>query len=124
MDENFFGKKIVNNKIFLADYLTFPENKSVETGSSGIIPKSFQELIMDNNKNMGMTDRYIRFLLGVGFLVNIPVTEPGFLGLVVLLVLGLLMIKSSVTGHCPAYVPFKICTAGRDCPPQAEGKAE
>ncbi len=62
------------------------------------------------NKNMGQADRYIRFLLGTAVLLQIVIFDPGFIGILVFLVAGLLLIRSSISGYCPLYVPLKIHT--------------
>lgn len=61
-------------------------------------------------KNVGKVDAYIRFLLGVAFLLNIFALETGVIGTIVLLVLGLAMIISSITGYCWLYTLLKIDT--------------
>jgi hypothetical protein len=61
-------------------------------------------------KNVGKADAFIRFQFGVAFLVNIILFEPGIVGLIILLTLGLMLIKSAVTGYCPAYKYLKIST--------------
>ncbi len=61
-------------------------------------------------KNVGNADSFIRFLVGLSLLLNIIILQPGFWGLLVLLVLGLLMLRSAFTRYCPVYVPFKIFT--------------
>ncbi len=61
-------------------------------------------------KNVGKVDAYIRFLLGVAFLLNIFALETGIIGTIVLLVLGLAMIITSFTGYCGLYTLLKIDT--------------
>ncbi len=62
------------------------------------------------NKNMGQADRYIRFILGVGVLLQIFIFDLGFVGILILLLVGLILIRTSFSGYCPLYVPFKIHT--------------
>ncbi|HPS57099.1 MAG TPA: DUF2892 domain-containing protein [Spirochaetota bacterium] len=65
--------------------------------------------------NMGSVDRFIRFMVGAAFLVNIIILEPGVAGTIILLVLGGVMWFNSWTGYCPAYTPLGICTCGGTC---------
>ena len=75
--------------------------------------------------NMGSADRFIRFMTGTAFLVNIIILEPGVAGTIILLVLGGLMWVTSWTGFCPAYKPLGICTCGGNCQCKSdEPKAE
>lgn len=74
-------------------------------------------------KNVGPADRYIRFLVGVAFLVNIIILEPGFFGGVILFVLGGLMLFTSYTGSCAIYSLLKISSCKESCGVPAE-KAE
>jgi hypothetical protein len=76
-------------------------------------------------KNVGMADAFTRFQFGVAFLVNIVILEPGIAGTIILLALAFILIKSAVTGYCPAYTQLKISTvpkSGYGVPP-AEGSA-
>jgi len=66
-------------------------------------------------KNMGSADAFIRTLLGISFLVNIIILEPGCVGTVILLGLGLLNLGTAWIGYCPAYKPFGICTCPCNC---------
>ncbi len=61
-------------------------------------------------KNIGKVDAFIRFLLGVSFLLNIFALDTGVIGTIVLLVLGLGLIASSITGYCWLYSLLKIDT--------------
>ena len=61
-------------------------------------------------KNVGSADRYIRFIFGVAFLLNIIITNPPFIELLVLLIIGLILIKTSFTGSCPLYLILKVNT--------------
>ena len=72
-------------------------------------------------KNVGKVDSYIRFLLGISFLLNIFALHTGVIGTIILLVLGVAMIASSVMGYCWVYALLKIdtCTAAAPEEPQA-----
>ncbi len=61
-------------------------------------------------KNVGKVDAYIRFLLGIAFLLNIFALGTGIIGTIVLLVLALAMIITSITGYCHLYTLLKIDT--------------
>jgi hypothetical protein len=61
-------------------------------------------------KNVGAVDGYIRFLVGISFLLNIIILEPGTIGTVILTVLGISMLYSAHSGYCPLYEPFGFCT--------------
>ncbi len=69
-------------------------------------------------KNVGAVDGFIRFLVGISFLLNIIILEPSVLGSVVLAAIGASMIFSTFTGFCFLYAPFKIntaCSEGDEC---------
>ncbi len=61
-------------------------------------------------QNMGSADAFIRTLIGISFLVNIIILEPGVVGTIILLILGLLNLGTAWVKHCPAYTPFGLCT--------------
>ena len=61
-------------------------------------------------KNVGKVDSYIRFLLGVSFLLNIFTLKTGVIGTIVFLVLGLVMIATAFTGFCWLYSLIKFDT--------------
>lgn len=65
--------------------------------------------------NMGSADKFIRFMVGTALLVNIIILEPGAVGTIILLVLGLAMWVSAWNGYCPAYKPFGFCTCTGPC---------
>ena len=65
---------------------------------------------MKMKKNVGSSDRYVRFLLGIGFIMNIFSLETGKLGSFILLALGLLMLFAVFTGYCFMYDILKINT--------------
>lgn len=61
-------------------------------------------------KNVGKTDSYIRFMLGVAFLLNIIILEPAAIGTIVLLALGAMFLATSFTHYCGLYTPLGIST--------------
>ena len=65
---------------------------------------------MNMKKNMGTTDRVIRFIIAavIGVLYYTG-TISGTLG-VVLLVLGAVFVLTSFVSFCPLYAPFGIST--------------
>jgi len=75
---------------------------------------------------MGSTDRYIRFMLGLGLLVNAIILDASRAGMFFIVLFGAVMVVTSFTGFCPLYVPLKLCTHGSecDCCKEAEAKAK
>ena len=71
-----------------------------------------KEAIMEMKKNVGASDRYVRFILGLGFFMNIFSLEPTRLGLFFLLLFALLLWNSAYTGYCFIYDLLKIDTTG------------
>lgn len=63
-------------------------------------------------KNVGDADSFIRFMVGLAFLLNIIILEPPFIQLLILLVLGLFILKSAFTRSCPLYIPLNVNTCG------------
>ncbi len=61
-------------------------------------------------QNMGSADSFIRVLVGISFLVNIIILEPGIAGTIILLVLGVVFIATAWIHYCPAYKPLGICS--------------
>jgi len=61
-------------------------------------------------QNMGSADSFIRVLVGIAFLVNIIILEPGAIGTIILLALGVLNLATAWVKFCPAYKPFGVCT--------------
>lgn len=74
-------------------------------------------------QNVGKTDRFIRFILGMAFLLNIFTLNTGVLATVILVVLALSMFYSSISGYCPLYELCKMdtCTKEETC---GEGHGE
>ena len=66
--------------------------------------------------NLGSGDSFIRFMIGLSFLINIIILEPGAVGTVILLTLGVMFLASSWTNYCMAYKALGIntCPCG-DC---------
>ncbi|HON77567.1 MAG TPA: DUF2892 domain-containing protein [Spirochaetota bacterium] len=65
-------------------------------------------------QNVGKTDRFIRFILGVAFLLNIFTLNTGVMATVILVVLALSMLYSSITGYCPLYELLKVDTCAKE----------
>jgi hypothetical protein len=72
-------------------------------------------------KNVGPADSYIRFMVGISFLVNIIILSPGILGSIILFVLGAAMLVTAYTGFCGFYSIIKVNTCKESC--AAEGGA-
>ena len=66
-------------------------------------------------QNMGSADSFIRVLIGISFLVNIIILEPGAIGTIILLALGVLNLATAWIRYCPAYTPLGICTCPCTC---------
>jgi hypothetical protein len=66
------------------------------------------------NKNVGLTDRYIRFMVGLAFFCNILALNTGVVGTVILLVLGSAMMYTSFSGYCLLYSLIKFNTCEED----------
>ncbi len=71
-------------------------------------------------KNVGPADKFIRFMIGISFLLNIIILEPGIVGGLVLLILGCGMLFSTFTGFCWAYKLLNISTCGETCAAPSE----
>ncbi|WP_019668366.1 YgaP family membrane protein [Eudoraea adriatica] len=64
-------------------------------------------------KNMGSTDRIIRFILAAIFIVlYFTNTITGIWG-IVLLILGAVFILTSFISFCPLYAPFGLSTCAK-----------
>ncbi len=74
---------------------------------------------MEMKKNVGSSDRYVRFLIGIGFILNIFSLETGKLGSFILLALGLLVLFTVFTGYCFMYDILKINTGIEKKPKQS-----
>lgn len=73
---------------------------------------------MEMKKNVGASDRYVRFLIGLGFIMNIFSLEPSRFGMFVLLIIGLILWNSAYTQYCPAYELLKINTYEKPAKPE------
>jgi hypothetical protein len=65
---------------------------------------------MEMKKNVGASDRYVRFIIGLGFIMNIFSIEPSRFGMLVLLVLGLVILNTAYTQYSWIYDLLKINT--------------
>jgi len=74
-------------------------------------------------KNVGPADRYIRTLIGIAFLLNIIILEPGFFGTLVLLVLGGGILFTADVNFCWLYIVLKISTCKETCEASGEKTA-
>jgi F0F1-type ATP synthase assembly protein I len=61
-------------------------------------------------QNMGSADSFIRVLVGIAFLVNIIILEPGPMGIIVLLLLGMICLATAWIKYCHAYKMFNVNT--------------
>lgn len=61
--------------------------------------------------NVGPSDRFIRFLVGISFLLNIVILEPAVIGTIILLVLGLVFLYTSYSSYCLLYDILNISTS-------------
>jgi hypothetical protein len=62
-------------------------------------------------RNMGTTDRVIRFIIGVAALVVSFLWIDSLGWQIALWVVALIMLVTSYVGVCPLYIPFHISTA-------------
>ncbi|HSV95718.1 MAG TPA: DUF2892 domain-containing protein [Spirochaetota bacterium] len=74
-------------------------------------------------QNVGPADRYIRFLVGLSFLLNIIILEPGFFGGLILFILGAGFLVSVFTGNCWVYTLLKVDTCAEAREATAESAA-
>ena len=58
--------------------------------------------------NMSYPDRYIRFLIGISFLLNIIILQTEAIAIVILLTLGFSSIYTSLAGYCIVYDIFLV----------------
>ena len=73
-------------------------------------------------KNVGSADAYLRFMIGFAFIMNIFVLNPGAVGIIILLVLGIGMMFTAFAGYCWLYDLIKVDTCKKTC--VADVKAE
>jgi len=60
-------------------------------------------------KNMGNTDRIVRMVAGIAFVLMAIFLTSGALD-IILYIFGTLWIVTSIVGTCPLYIPFNIST--------------
>jgi len=60
-------------------------------------------------KNMGNTDRIVRMIAGIAFVLMAIFLTSGALD-IILYIFGTLWIVTSIVGTCPLYIPFNIST--------------
>ena len=73
---------------------------------------------MEIKKNVGASDRYIRFMIGLAFIMNIFSLELNRFGTFVLLALGFLIWNTAYTGYCFIYDVLGINTIGEGKKPE------
>jgi hypothetical protein len=78
---------------------------------------------MEMKKNVGQSDRYVRFMIGLGFIMSIFSLEPSKFGAFVLLALGLLVWNTVLNSYCFLYDILNINTAEK-APKPAEPAQE
>jgi len=71
-------------------------------------------------KNIGSADSYLRFMVGLAFLINIYILETGAVATVILLGLGIVMWVTAWTHFCGAYVPINFSSADGEEEEKAE----
>ena len=75
---------------------------------------------MEMKKNVGASDRYVRTLIGLGFIINIFSLEPTKFGMFVLLAIGALILNTAYTQYCFVYDLLNINTFEKKATPPAE----
>ena len=65
---------------------------------------------MEMKRNVGASDRYVRTIIGLGFVLNIFSLEPTRAGMFVLLAIGALILNTAYTGYCFVYDLLNINT--------------
>ena len=73
---------------------------------------------MEMKQNVGASDRYIRFMIGLAFIMLIFTLEPNRFGMFVLLALGALTWNTVYTGYCFIYDILGINTLGEPKKPE------
>jgi uncharacterized membrane protein len=61
-------------------------------------------------KNVGTIDKFIRLTLGFILLIVSVIMGVNSTLSVILLILGIVLISTSIVAFCPLYLPFKINT--------------
>ncbi len=77
-------------------------------------------ITMEMKRNVGASDRYIRTLVGLAFILNVFSLDPSRLGMFVLLAIGFLILNTAYTGYCFMYDILNIDTYTKKTPPPAE----
>ncbi|OHD66314.1 MAG: hypothetical protein A2176_07455 [Spirochaetes bacterium RBG_13_51_14] len=77
---------------------------------------------MEMKKNIGASDRYVRVIFGLAFILNVFSLEPSRFGMFVLLLLGFSLLYSAYTQYCWIYDLLKISTYEKT--PKKEEPAE
>lgn len=65
---------------------------------------------MSFKKNMGTTDRIVRFVLAVVLLIAAFTMPMSSVLSTILIILGVVLIGTSLVSFCPLYLPFKLST--------------
>lgn len=71
-------------------------------------------------KNVGPADQFTRFLIGLGFIMNIFTINAGIIGTIVFLVLAGSMFYSAFSGYCFLYSILNWSTCKEACAPAPE----
>ncbi len=75
---------------------------------------------MEMKKNVGASDRYVRTIIGLGFILNIFSLEPTRFGMFVLLAIGALVLNTAYTQYCFIYDLMNINTFEKKVQPKEE----
>ena len=73
---------------------------------------------MEMKRNVGAADRYVRFMIGLAFIMLIFTIEPTRFGTFVLLALGAIVWNTVYTGYCFFYDILGITTTGEAKKPE------
>jgi hypothetical protein len=65
-------------------------------------------------KNMGTTDKVVRILVAIVFLVLYLTNQISGTTAIVLLVLAGIFLLTSIAGFCPLYLPFGLSTSKKE----------
>lgn len=74
-------------------------------------------IAMEMKRNVGASDRYVRAIIGLGFIMNVFSLDPTRFGMFVLLALGFLILNTAYTGYCFMYDILNINTYEKKTPP-------
>ena len=104
--------------ITISSYYCLCDNtRGRQYGSKSI---QYEGTTMEMKKNVGASDRYIRFMIGLAFIMNIFSLEPTRFGMFVLLAIGALILNSAYTQYCFVYDLLDINTYEKKVTPPAE----